>query len=84
MHEGDNARRCAEGHGYQTIYATDEVRFANIDQSFGFDQLITPPIGAADFLLGKAGDLPLVNLVSPTRVGAPAVPVESRQPRGLP
>jgi hypothetical protein len=55
--------------GYRTIYATDEVRFANIDQSFGFDQLVTPPIGAADFLLGYAGDMPLVNLLATTGVG---------------
>jgi hypothetical protein len=55
--------------GYWTVYATDEVRFANIDESFGFDQLITPPIGAADFLLGYAGDMPLSNLLSATRAG---------------
>ncbi len=55
--------------GYRTIYATDEVRFANIDQSFGFDQLVTPPIGAGDFLLGYAGDLPLVNLLASTAAG---------------
>ncbi|MGE3743762.1 MAG: sulfatase-like hydrolase/transferase [Geminicoccaceae bacterium] len=57
------------GRGYRTIYATDEVRFANIDQSFGFDQLITPPIGASDFLLGYAGDMPLVNLLATTGIG---------------
>lgn len=56
--------------GYRTIYATDEVRFANIDQSFGFDQLVTPPIGASDFLLGYAGDMPLVNLLATTAIGA--------------
>ena len=55
--------------GYHTVYATDEVRFANIDGSFGFDQLVTPPVGASDFMLGKAGDLPLANLLSPTRLG---------------
>lgn len=55
--------------GYRTIYATDEARFANIDQSFGFDQLVTPPIGAADFLLGYAGDMPLVNLLAATGIG---------------
>jgi hypothetical protein len=55
--------------GYHTIYATDEVRFANIDQSFGFDQLVTPPIGASDFLLGYAGDMPLVNLLATTAIG---------------
>lgn len=58
-----------QGRGYRTIYATDEVRFANIDQSFGFDQLVTPPIGAADFLLGYAGDMPLVNLIAATAAG---------------
>ncbi len=57
------------GQGYRTIYATDEVRFANIDQSFGFDQLVTPPIGASDFLLGYAGDMPLVNVVASTAAG---------------
>jgi hypothetical protein len=60
--------------GYRTIYATDEVRFANIDQSFGFDQLVTPPIGAGDFLLGYAGDMPLVNLLASTAAGKWAFP----------
>jgi arylsulfatase A-like enzyme len=56
-------------HGYRTIYATDEVRFANIDASFGFDQVITPPIGAADFVLGSLNDLPLPNVLSRTILG---------------
>jgi hypothetical protein len=55
--------------GYGTFYATDEVRFANIDEGFGFDRVVTPTIGAADFLLGKASDLPLSNLVSNTALG---------------
>jgi len=55
--------------GYKTVYATDEVRFANIDRSYGFDQVITPPIGAADFLIGQVGDLPLANVVANTRLG---------------
>jgi arylsulfatase A-like enzyme len=55
--------------GYHTVFATDEVRFSNIDRSFGFDQTITPTIGAADFLLGKANDLPLSNLVANTWLG---------------
>lgn len=58
-----------QSRGYRTIYATDEVRFANIDESFGFDQLVTPPIGAGDFLLGYAGDMPLVNLLATTAAG---------------
>lgn len=52
--------------GYHTVYATDEVRFSNIDASYGFEQVITPTMGAADFLLGKANDLPLSNLFSNT------------------
>jgi len=55
--------------GYRTVFATDEVRFSNIDRSYGFDQVITPTVGAADFLLGKANDLPLANLVANTRLG---------------
>jgi len=50
--------------GYRAIYATDEVRFANIDGSYGFDQTITPRVGVTDFLLGNANDLPLPNLLS--------------------
>lgn len=55
--------------GYRTIYATDEVRFSNIDQSFGFDQLITPPIGLNDFLVGTFNDFPLSNLFVNSRLG---------------
>jgi hypothetical protein len=55
--------------GYRTVYATDEVRFANIDRTYGFDQVITPPIGAADFLIGQIGDLPLSNVIANTRLG---------------
>jgi len=57
-------------HGYSTIYATDEVRFSNIDQSYGFDTVITPPIGAADFLIGRIADLPLSNVVANSPLGA--------------
>ena len=68
VYEGDTLGDALQTRGYHTVYATDEVRFANLDQTFGFNQLITPPIGASDFMLGKAGDLPLVNLLSPTRL----------------
>lgn len=55
--------------GYQTLYATDETRFSNIDERFGFDQTITPPIGFNDFLLGSFNDFPLSNLVINTFLG---------------
>ena len=55
--------------GYHTVYSTDEVRFANIDESFGFDEVITPPISAADFILGTYNELPLTSVVINTRIG---------------
>lgn len=67
---GDTLADALRADGYRTVYATDEVRFANFDASFGFDQFITPPVGASDFLIGKVGDLPLVNLVAASAAGA--------------
>jgi len=55
--------------GYETVYATDEKRFSNIDESFGFDKILGPPMGAADFLLGAINDFPLSNLIVNTRLG---------------
>jgi len=55
--------------GYRTVYSTDEVRFANFDKSYGFDQVITPPIGAVDFVIGSFNELPLATVVANTRVG---------------
>jgi hypothetical protein len=56
--------------GYETVYAMDEVRFANIDTSYGFQQTITPPIGASEFLIEKLVDTPLSNMLINTRLGA--------------
>lgn len=55
--------------GYRTIYATDETRFSNIDKNFGFDEIITPPMGINDFLLGTFNDFPLSNLIINTILG---------------
>ncbi len=55
--------------GYHSTYAIDEVRFSNIDESYGFDQAITPPIGSSDFIVGTMSDTPLLNLISPTVIG---------------
>lgn len=57
------------GQGYRTIFATDEVRFSNIDRSYGFDLTVTPRIGAADFLLGEIADIPSLNLLTGTAAG---------------
>lgn len=68
--EGGTLADALDAAGYRSIYATDEVRFANFDRTYGFDQLITPPIGASDFVVPMVGDMPLVNVVSNTRLGA--------------
>jgi hypothetical protein len=60
--------------GYHTVFATDEVRFSNIDATYGFDQVVTPAIGASDFLIAQFGDIPLVNLVAKSSVGARLFP----------
>jgi arylsulfatase A-like enzyme len=48
--------------GYRTVYAIDEVRFSNLDKSYGFDEMLAPAMGSADFLLGFFADTPLANL----------------------
>ena len=55
--------------GYHTVFAMDEVRFANIDESYGFDQVISSKMGAPDFLLGNYNELPLSSVVINTRIG---------------
>jgi len=55
--------------GYQTIFATDETRFSNIDRHYGFDHVITPPVGFNDFLLGTMNDFPISNLLINTVIG---------------
>lgn len=57
-------------YGYHTIYASDETRFSNITPAFGFDRIISAPIGLNDFILGTLNDLPLSNLMINTRLGA--------------
>lgn len=69
VREGETLAESLRAAGYRTVYATDEVRFANFDATFGFDQMIMPPVGAVDFVLGFGGDMPLVNLVAPTAAG---------------
>lgn len=56
-------------HGYETVFATDETRFSNIDTHFGFDRLVTPPIGFNDFLVGTLNDFPMSNLLVNSTLG---------------
>jgi len=55
--------------GYETIYATDEKRFSNITEKYGFDSLIGPSMGLDDFLLGGLSDFPLTNLLVNLPIG---------------
>lgn len=55
--------------GYKTIFGTDETRFSNIDQHYGFDEVATTPIGFNDFLLGSLNDFPISNLLVNTVIG---------------
>ena len=55
--------------GYETFYATDEKRFSNITERYGFDHIIGPEMGVNDFILGGLADFPLTNLVINTSLG---------------
>jgi hypothetical protein len=68
--DSESLPRILSRSGYQTVYAMDEVRFANIDSSYGFEQTITPPIGASEFLIEKLIDTPLSNSLINTRLGS--------------
>jgi arylsulfatase A-like enzyme len=74
IHDSESLPRVLAKAGYHTAYVTDEVRFSNIDESYGFDQVITPPAGASEFLIGKLADTPLSNLLVNTRVAAWLIP----------
>jgi arylsulfatase A-like enzyme len=59
----ENLAKTMKQAGYETIYATDEKRFSNITEAFGFDRILGPKTGVNDFLLGGLGDFPLANLL---------------------
>lgn len=66
--------RLLQKQGYKTVYATDDVRFSNIDKSYGFDERIGPVIGAGDFVISTIGDTPLGNLLLLTPLGKYLLP----------
>jgi hypothetical protein len=63
-----------QAQGYRTVYAIDERRFNNIDESFGFDQVVGPQAGALDFALQGINDTPLTNLLLQTRAADRLLP----------
>jgi hypothetical protein len=60
--------------GYRTVYAIDERRFNNIDQTFGFEHVVGPNAGGLDFILQRLNDTPLSNLLVQTRLGKMLMP----------
>lgn len=58
--------RSLQANGYRTVYAIDERRFNNIDESFGFDRIVGPQAGVLDFALQGINDTPLTNLLLQT------------------
>lgn len=69
VHLGKTLPMVLREQGYHTAYAIDEVRFSNIDTTYGFDEAATPPIGSADFIVGTISDTPLLNLVARSLIG---------------
>ena len=69
VREGTTIPRALRAGGYKSVYAIDEVRFSNMDATYGFDRAITPPIGASEFLIAWFADTPLSNIVVNTAPG---------------
>jgi hypothetical protein len=67
--EGPTMPAVLAANGYKTVYAIDEVRFSNLDESYGFDEMLAPAMGSADFLLGFFADTPVANLIVNTSIG---------------
>lgn len=56
--------------GYETIYASDDNRFNNVNRSsLGFNRLIGPSGDAIDMIVSGMNDLPLTNILMTTRPG---------------
>jgi arylsulfatase A-like enzyme len=67
--ENENLAKRLQANGYETFYATDEKRFSNITEQYGFDHVLGPHMGVNDFILGGLTDFPLTNLVINTALG---------------
>lgn len=74
IHTGQTLPQLLKTAGYRSLYAIDEVRFSNLDTSYGFDRMIAPRIGASDFVLGFFADTPLSNVLVNTRLGSVLFP----------
>lgn len=48
---------------YHSVYAMDERRFSMVDESWGFDEIVGPDAGVADFFVDKFRTLASVNFI---------------------
>ncbi len=55
--------------GYQTIFASEDNRFSNINREFGIQELIGTNGNIVTYVMGTINDFPLSNLAIPTRFG---------------
>ncbi|WP_300424990.1 sulfatase-like hydrolase/transferase [uncultured Thalassolituus sp.] len=55
--------------GYFAVYAQDERRFNNINEQYGFDQIVGPGIGFSDFIIPQFKDNTVSAFFSDTIVG---------------
>jgi hypothetical protein len=55
--------------GWRTVFGTDETRFSNIDELYGFEKVLGPGIGVPDYLMSFVSDSVLVNLTANTAAG---------------
>ncbi len=63
----DNMVAVLRKNHFHTIHAMDERRFSHIDEDFGFDEVVGPKAGAADFLISLAIGHPVLDLFCETR-----------------
>ena len=70
LHLSDTLGNILRRQGYYAVYGSDEMRFSNISQSFGFDQIMGVKPSINDFILGEFNDFPLSNLLINTKVGS--------------
>lgn len=71
---GNTLPSILSANGYQSVYAIDEVRFSNLDETYGFDTMLAPTMGSADFILGFFADTPVANILVNTPIGARLFP----------
>lgn len=52
----NNLAQDVKQQGFTTVFAQDERRFSNINESYGFDKAIGPELGVSDFLMPVISD----------------------------